>query len=444
MQDGPAGRDWAGEPLSTSRYPSPYQKARQDFLRARFLAVRVLWYNSRVTDSIAPSDRLAHVGLNAHLLSLTETYRGAGINGHIHNLLQRLSAASPDLCLTAFLSEQRFIVPPGLNVYAVRWPTSRPLVRIVWEQLLLPRAIRVRQVDLLHGLAYALPLVSSCPMVVTIHDLTFYRFPKTLRPSRRLYLRAATRSAVRRAERVIAVSHQTKEELVHFLQVPAEKVDVIHNGVSEAFRPAPPEEVARFRSERGLPPRFILFLGTLEPRKNVVSLLEGFARWRKDSGLGMGTDGVKLVVAGAKGWYFKQIFARAEELGLSSELLFPGFLPEKELPWWYRAAECFVYPSLYEGFGLPVLEAMACGTPVITSSVSSLPEVAGSAAITVDPGDTVALADAMGQVLGDAALRADMRQAGLLQAKRFSWDRTALETAAVYRQVLGLEEARLG
>ena len=392
-----------------------------------------------MTDSLLPSDRPAHVGLNAHLLSLTETYRGAGINGHIHNLLQRLSAAGPDLRFTAFLSEQRFVAPPGLNVHTVRWPTSRPLVRIVWEQLLLPHAMRVRQVDLLHGLAYALPLVCSCPMVVTIHDLTFYRFPKTLRPSRRLYLRAATRSAVRRAERVIAVSHQTKEELVRFLQVPAEKVDVIHNGVSDAFRPAPADEVARFREERGLPPRFILFLGTLEPRKNIVSLLDAFARWRKDAGPGAGTDGVKLVVAGAKGWSFEQVFARAEELDLAGELLFPGFLPEEELPWWYRAAECFVYPSLYEGFGLPVLEAMACGTPVITSSVSSLPEVAGSAAITVAPCDAAALADAIGQVLGDAALREDMRQAGLLQAKRFSWDRAALETAAVYRRALRLE-----
>jgi len=413
-------------------------------LRERFLAFRVLWYNSEVTDLISPSGRVAHVGLNAHLLSLTETYRGAGINGHIHNLLQRLSPASPDLRFTAFLSEQRFVAPPGLNVHLVRWPTSRPLVRIVWEQLLLPQAVRSRQVDLLHGLAYAVPLVSSCPMVVTIHDLTFYRFPKTLRPSRRLYLRAATRSAVRRAARVIAVSHQTKEELVHFLHVPPEKVDVIHNGVGEAFRPALPDEIARFRKDRGLPARFILFLGTLEPRKNIVSLLEAFARWRKESGPGAGTEGVKLVVAGAKGWYFERIFALAEELGLAGELLFPGFLPEEELPWWYRAAECFVYPSLYEGFGLPVLEAMACGTPVITSSVSSLPEVAGNAAITVDPGDAGALADAIGRVLGDTALRADMLQAGLLQAKRFSWDRAARETAAVYRRALGMGEAGHG
>lgn len=391
-----------------------------------------------MTDSLSPSDRPAHVGLNAHLLSLTETYRGAGINGHIYNLLRRLPAAAPDLRFTAFLSERRFVAPPGMALHSVRWPTSRPLVRILWEQLLLPQALRARRVDLLHGLAYATPFASPCPAVVTVHDLTFFRFPETLKPLRRVYLRAATRSATRRAIRVIADSRQTRDDLIQLLHVPAGKVDVVYNGVDEAFGPASPEELGRFRQQRGLPPRFILFLGTLEPRKNVVSLLEAFAQWRRDAGREKEADGVKLVVAGAKGWYFERIFARAEELGLADELLFPGFLPGEELPWWYRAAECFVYPSIYEGFGLPVLEAMACGTPVITSSVSSLPEVAGEAAIIVNPRDVSALAEAIGRVMGDATVRAEMRQAGLRQAARFSWNKAAAETAAVYRRALSL------
>jgi len=391
-----------------------------------------------VTDSLLPSARPAHVGLNAHLLSLTETYRGAGINCHIYNLLQRLPAAAPDLRFTAFLSERRFVPPSGLALQYVHWPTTRPPVRILWEQLLLPRVLRARRIDLLHGLAYATPLASPCPTVVTVHDLTFFRFPETLKPLKRLYLRAATRSATRRAVRVIAVSRQTRDDLIQLLHVPAEKVDVVYNGVSEAFRPAAPEEVAAFRQRRGLPARFILFLGTLEPRKNVVRLLEAFAQWRKDAGREMGDERVKLVVAGAKGWYFERIFARAEELGMENEVLFPGFLPTEELPWWYRAAECFVYPSLYEGFGLPVLEAMACGTPVITSSVSSLPEVAGDAAITVDPRNVAALAEAIGRVMSDAALRAKMRQAGLRQAARFPWSKAATETVAVYRRALSL------
>jgi glycosyltransferase involved in cell wall biosynthesis len=276
-------------------------------------------------------------------------------------------------------------------------------------------------------------------MVVTVHDLTFFRFPHTLPPLRRLYLKAVTRSATWRAERVIAVSRQTRDDLVQQLQLAPEKVEVVYNGVGEAFRPASPTEVAAFRRRRGLPQRFVLFLGTLEPRKNVVSLLEAFARLRDRAGTGGRSDGTKLVVAGAKGWYFERIFARAEELGLGDDVIFPGFVPAEELPWWYRAADCFVYPSVYEGFGLPVLEAMACGTPVVTSSVSSLPEVAGSAAITVDPQDVTALTEAIDRVIRDSTLREDMRHRGLQQATRFSWDRAASETAAVYREALRLE-----
>ncbi|MDH7486095.1 MAG: glycosyltransferase family 1 protein [Anaerolineae bacterium] len=390
-----------------------------------------------MSDSLSPSDWPARVGLNAQLLSLTETYRGAGINGYIHNLLHRLPAAAPDLHFTAFLNERSFAPPPGLAVRYTRWPTGRPPVRIVWEQLLLPRLLRVLGMDLLHGLAYATPLASPCPTVVTVHDLTFFRFPETLKPFKRCYLRAATRSATRRAVRIIAVSRQTRDDLAQILQVPLEKVDVVHNGVSEAFHPVAAQEVAAFRQRRGLPPRFILFLGTLEPRKNIERLLEAFARWLKGAGREM-QEAVKLVVAGAKGWYFEHIFARAAALGLADEVLFPGFLPAAELPWWYRAAECFVYPSLYEGFGLPVLEAMACGTPVITSSASSLPEVAGDAAITVNPYDVAALAEAIAQVMADAARREEMRQAGLQQAARFPWSKAAAETVAVYRRALAV------
>jgi len=392
-------------------------------------------YNPGVTDSRSPSARSARVGLNAQLLSLTETYRGAGINGYIHNLLHRLPAAALDLHFTAFLNERSFVPPSGLAVQYARWPTGRPSVRIVWEQMHLPRLLRVLGIDLLHGLAYAIPLASPCPTVVTVHDLTFFRFPETLKPFKRCYLRAATRSATKRATRIIAVSRQTRDDLVQILQVPMEKVDVVHNGVSEAFHPVAAEDVAAFRQRRGLPPRFILFLGTLEPRKNVERLLEAFARWLKSAGREM-CDAVKLIVAGARGWYFEHIFARAAELGLADAVLFPGFLPAPELPWWYRSAACFVYPSLYEGFGLPVLEAMACGTPVITSAASSLPEVAGDAAITVNPYDVAALVEAIGQVMEDAEQREEMRQAGLRQAARFPWSKAAAETAAVYRRAL--------
>ena len=230
---------------------------------------------------------------------------------------------------------------------------------------------------------------------------------------------------------MITGSESTRQDVIALCGVPAERVVTIPDGVTGAFCPADPQAVAEFRRRKGLPDRFILFLGTLEPRKNVVRLLDAYAAWRRVS-----REPVSLVVAGGKGWFYETIFARAAELGLGDAVIFPGFVPGDELPWWYRAAELFVYPSLFEGFGLPPLEAMACGTPTITSNVSSLPEVAGSAALLVDPEDTAGLTDAIARVLSDPALAAELRAAGPRQAARFPWSRTAAETAQVYRQVL--------
>ncbi len=213
--------------------------------------------------------------------------------------------------------------------------------------------------------------------------------------------------------------------------VASERVIAVPNGVSEAFCPADAAAVAEFRRRRGLPERFILFLGTLEPRKNLVRLLDAYAIWRRAS-----QEPVVLVIAGGKGWFYETIFAHVARLGLEDTVLFPGFVPADELPWWYRAAELFVYPSLFEGFGLPVLEAMACGTPTITSRASSLPEVAGDAALLVDPEDTGELTDAIARTLSEPMLADELRVAGPRQASRFTWARTAAATAGVYRDVL--------
>ncbi|MCX7707335.1 MAG: glycosyltransferase family 4 protein, partial [Anaerolineae bacterium] len=213
-----------------------------------------------------------------------------------------------------------------------------------------------------------------------------------------------------------------------------DRVITVYNGVDDAFCPADPAAVAAFRRARGLPDRFILFLGTLEPRKNLGALLRAYAAVRTRSGEGT----PKLVIAGGKGWFYERILTEVDVLGLGDDVIFPGYVAADELPWWYRAAELFVYPSRFEGFGLPVLEAMACGTPVITTTSSSLPEVAGDAAILVDPDDVSALSDAMERLLADPDLRSALRAAGLQRAARFSWKRTAAETARVHGDVLGL------
>jgi glycosyltransferase involved in cell wall biosynthesis len=390
-----------------------------------------------VTDSPMLPIKAAHVGLNAQLLSLTESYRGAGINGYIYGLLQHLPDAAPDLRFSAFVSERRYQPPPGLEVHPVGGHVAKPMTRILWEQFALPQALRTQRIDLIHGLAYALPLGCPCRSVVTIHDLSFFRYPRTLPSYRRIYLKAATRLAIRQADRVVAVSHHTAQELADLIGVESDRIDVVHNGVDDIFRPAPPDEVERFRRQHGLPDRFILFLGTLEPRKNIGVLIRAYAQWQRAEGaFSIAASDTKLVIAGGKGWYFENLFALTSSLGLEDDVLFPGFVPASDLPWWYRAAACFVYPSIYEGFGLPVLEAMACGTPVIVSSASSLPEVAGDAALIVDPLDVDALTEAIDKVLSDRALGEELRLSGLRQAAGFSWQRCAQETAAVYRTTL--------
>ncbi len=375
-----------------------------------------------------------HVGLNAHLLSLSQSYRGAGISWYIVNLLKNLAGFSPDFTYSAFLSDLTFR-EPSLALRHSRLPTRRPPLRIAWEQLIQPLALAQGGFDLLHAMAFVAPVVAPCPFVVTIYDLSFKRYPEAFRPFNRWYLSSFTAHSARRAGAVIAISESTRQDIIHFFKVPAERVHTIYCGVDRSFGPLPAGQVAAFKAKRQLPDTFILFLGTLEPRKNVDGLIRAYARWREQE-----PTAPPLVVAGGKGWYYNRIFELVRALKLEDRVYFPGYIPQDELSLWYNAATLFVYPSFFEGFGLPVLEAMACGTPVITSTSSSLPEVAGTdgAASLVDPGDDKILAQAMARLSGDPDLRATMAERGLARAAKFGWENTARETVAVYRKVLGI------
>jgi glycosyltransferase involved in cell wall biosynthesis len=380
------------------------------------------------------------VGLDAHLLSLTQTYRAAGINGYIFEVLNRLPAlapGNPPLEFVAYLREPTYRAPAGLRVERSGWDTTNPWRRIAWEQSALAAASR--ELDLLHGMAFATPLAAACPTVVTVHDLSFLRFPQAFRRTNRVYLSTLTRISTRSATRVIAGSESTRRDVIELCRVPPERVVTVPYGVSEAFAPASAAEAAEFRRRKGLPDQFILFLGTLEPRKNITRLIEAYAALRAREGA---DSAPKLVIAGGKGWFYENLFSRVTDLGLSDAVIFPGYVPGEELAWWYRSASMFVFPSLFEGFGLPVLEALACGTPTITSNVSSLPEVAGDAALLVDPHDTEALAAAMTRLLREPELRARLSQAGIGQAMQFPWSRTAAETVAVYREALNAPRER--
>jgi glycosyltransferase involved in cell wall biosynthesis len=303
---------------------------------------------------------------------------------------------------------------------------------VIWEQTVQPWAIRRSGVHLLHSLAFVSPLLSPAPVVITVHDLSFLRFPERFRPANRLYLSTMTRLSCRRARRVIAVSQATAEEIVRLLGVSPSRIDVIPHGVEhDRFRPIPAVELQSFRQEKALPERFILYLGTLEPRKNILALIDAYGRSRAIR------EAIPLVIAGGKGWYYEEIFERVERLGLTDDVRFPGFVPDAEIPLWYNAATVFVYPSLYEGFGLPLLEAMACGTPVIGSAASSLPEVVQDAGLLVAPGDVDELSDSLDRVVKDRNLQAELSERGRKRSSGFTWQTTAAATAASYRRALG-------
>jgi glycosyltransferase involved in cell wall biosynthesis len=280
-------------------------------------------------------------------------------------------------------------------------------------------------------MAFVAPVVSPCPTVVTVFDLSYLLFPNAFKAMNRLYLRWLVGLSARRARQVIVISESTRQDVIARLHVPAERVRTIPCGVDSSFRPLPAADVDAFRREKGLPQRFILFIGTIEPRKNVGRLAEAFADLVMSAP--RETADLHLVIAGGIGWMFDAILARIQDLPMRDRIHLPGYVPEEEKPLWYNAATCFCYPSLYEGFGLPPLEAMACGVPVIASDVSSLPEVVGDAGIMVPPTDTDALTDALHRVLFDAALRAELAQRGLARASRFSWAEAARQTVATYR-----------
>ncbi len=379
-----------------------------------------------------------HIAVNAHLLAHTRSFRRAGVSHYIEQVLAHLGDLDRQNRYTIYttrgLDQTALGLPANFQVRPSRLPTINPRIRIPWEQFLAPLLLRRIKADLFHGTLNVVPLACPVPSVVTIHDLAFIRFPQTFRAYNRTYLDFATRLTARRAARILTVSEHTRREVIGLLGVPAERVVVTPNAARAHFRPPAPAAIAQLRARHGLPERFLLYVGTLEPRKNLITLLEAYVEVARR------TDAT-LLVGGGKGWLYTPIFERLEALGLRDRVRFVGYIDEAELPLWYAAATAFVFPSIYEGFGMPPLEAMACGTPVVTSNSSSLPEVVGDAGIMVDPYDAAALAVALIKVLGDADLRAELRARGLQRAAQFTWRTTAERTLRAYEDAVGFVRA---
>jgi len=362
-------------------------------------------------------------------------HQQAGIGRYVRELASALTTLHPEADWHLFAADA-VGAPPPLD--SASWHPSplreRNLAR-VWHRLRLPLPIELwtGPLDLYHATDFALPPTQkSTRRVVTVHDVAWEHFPDQTMPGMLNHLRRVVPRSTHSADRVITVSEAAKQDLHTFYDVPLEKISVVQHGVEERFSPkAEPGEVEHLRQTYHLPDKpFILTVGTLQPRKNHRRLVQAFAD------VGGGGQDTALVIAGGYGWDYENVRADVERLGLADAVYFPGFVRDEDLPALYRAAGVFAYPSLNEGFGMPVLEAMACGIPVVTSNVSALPEVAGDAALLIDPLDVGALADALKRSLTDSKLHGELRQRGLEHAAQYTWRRAAELTWSIYESVL--------
>jgi glycosyltransferase involved in cell wall biosynthesis len=369
--------------------------------------------------------------VSAYLLHSGADYRAAGVSLYTYNLLVHLPMAGPKHEYVAFQGKDGIPVS-GTRTVVSSIPTSSPVARILWEQTGLAFEATRMGVDVVHGTVNVVPIAFRGTTVVTVHDLSFLRLPAQIPPMKARYLKTAVALSTRRATHVIAVSQNTRQDLVELLKLPERRITVVYSGASSAFRPMPESEREAFRQARFGGRPMILHVGTLQPRKNIDVLIRAFAALRRRAGIPH-----VLALVGARGWMYEDLFALVRRESVAEHVYFVDFVPSEHLPLWYNSADLFAYPSAYEGFGLPVLEAMACGVPVVTSASSSLAELAGDAAITVPPGSQEALELALMRVLGDESLRAELRGKGLRRAAEFSWNRTALDTLAVYEHALG-------
>jgi glycosyltransferase involved in cell wall biosynthesis len=352
----------------------------------------------------------------------------------LETLLSRAAQLWPDLEFVIFTAPQtdRALLGKARALPCERF--RRIKSTLLRSSVLLPAGVWCEQIDVFHGLDQAgiAWFFNAGKSVVTIHDVIPLVLPWAFPRRHRWVLTTALARIRKQAERVIVPSVAAAEDVVHFLGVERERISVIPMGCEARFQPVGElTRTAAIRRRYDLPSRYILFVGTLEPRKNVTILLQAFAQVMAETP----QDDLGLVIAGGRGWGSEDYLATVDALKLRDRVRFTGVVEDDHLPDLYRGALLFVYPSLYEGFGLPVLEAMACGTPVITSNRTSLPEVAGDAALLVDPTQPEALAAAMTSIIQDGELRQGLRAKGLTRARAFTWEAVAEQTVAIYRAV---------
>jgi glycosyltransferase involved in cell wall biosynthesis len=370
-----------------------------------------------------------HIGIDAHAIGAQQ----GGNETYIKNLIRALAALDGTNRYSIYLANAQAAAEwregfarrhPNFTIRQIPQPT--PLVRV---PVFLAYELRRRPVDVLH-VQYTAPPFCPAPVVATIHDLAFEHLPETFTRRGAFQLKLTVRRTARRAARIATVSEYSRQDLLRTYGLAPEKVAVTYNGLEPQFTPTPQsaDEAETIRRQFGISRDFLLAVGSLQPRKNLVRLIRAYARLRAEQP----DFQLQLVIVGRKLWLHHEIFAEVARQPWAPDVVLTGYVADEDLPPLYRAARVFVYPSLFEGFGLPPLEALACGTPVVTSNNSSLPEVVGAAALTVDPQDETALAEAICQATHDAELRARLRAAGLERAKLFTWQAAAERTLELY------------
>lgn len=371
-----------------------------------------------------------HIAIDAHSVGA----RLAGNESYITNLIESLAEID---------SENRYTIygtkPEATERFGNRWPnftlrTTLPHTPLIRVPLTLSRELRRHPVDLLH-VQFTAPPLCPCPVVASIHDLSFEHLPQTFKRRSRMQLRLTVRYTARRAARILALSEYARNDIIKTYGIEAERVSVTPLAAPRHFGPVTDAtELRRVRKNYGIKGDYILAVGSIQPRKNLPRLIGAYAHLRS---LRPQAKLPQLALVGKNAWLYNETLQAAKQHGFTDDIIFTGYVPEADLPSLYSGATCFVYPSYFEGFGLPVLEAMQCGTPVIAGNRTSLPEVVGDAGILVDPFDETALAQAIARVIENSNLAAKLRVKGLQRAREFSWQQTARLTLKAYEQAVG-------
>ena len=384
------------------------------------------------------------IGIDARSILNPEKGDAIGVGHYTYQLIRHLLKNDTENEYVIFFDfhvrekDVKKFTRPNVTIKFYPFSDYRKYLPGAYGEILGTAILQKEKLDVLHSMSASnrIPMGYGGKTVVTFHDMAMFNIPQCLSAVKRTRAKAVSRMMARKADKIISVSNSLQEDLQKFLSVPAQKTTVIYPGLDERFFELPLVDSAKIISKYDISKKYILFLGTLEPSKNISRLLDAFSRFKiEQKKKNSGKFDYQLVLAGKRGWLSQEYLQIIKDLGLVKDVIFTGYVIGDELVPLFRKAEFFVMPSLYEGFGMTVLEAFATQTPAIVSSIASLPELAGEAAYFVNPLDTSELAKAIGLFASDESLRGQFKSKGLAQAKKFNWDKAALETLEVYKSL---------